>query len=392
MMNTLENKKTDNSVIASYSFPVLDGVGNRMQTVVNEPLAPVLNPGNTGYIYNDPKKNRLLSAGSDSFTYDDEGQLATSNNSVIVSLSNYTFDYEHRMTAISSQQSALSFSYNGKGDRLKAVRNGVTTYYVYDMNGNVLAEADGSKAITKYYVHGQGLIGMVTADNSVYNYHFNAIGSTIAITDASQVVVNKYSYKPFGEIMAQEELIPQPFKYVGQYGVMAESCTLNADCFYYMRARYYDPKVGRFVSEDPIDFKGGTVNLYEYVLNSPVNRIDPLGLEANCNGCGPNDWRSPFVPNRPFFIIDFTSACNTHDRCYAKCGVKKATCDTNFKGDTGLLCYHKYGSNIDPKYPYPPHPMLRPCYLLAEAYYKAVSEHGDSAYREAQKHCCKEKR
>ena len=47
---------------------------------------------------------------------------------------------------------------------------------------------------------------------------------------------------------------------------------------YYMRARYYDPTVGRFISEDPLGFGGGDVNLYAYARNNPVNRIDPLGL------------------------------------------------------------------------------------------------------------------
>ncbi|MFH1154915.1 MAG: RHS repeat-associated core domain-containing protein [Pseudomonadota bacterium] len=48
-----------------------------------------------------------------------------------------------------------------------------------------------------------------------------------------------------------------------------------------MRARYYDPEVGRFISEDPIGFDGGDVNLYAYVLNNPVNRTDPWGLEPD---------------------------------------------------------------------------------------------------------------
>jgi len=48
--------------------------------------------------------------------------------------------------------------------------------------------------------------------------------------------------------------------------------------FYYMRARYYDPEVGRFISEDPIGFEGGDVNLMAYVANNPVNGIDPSGL------------------------------------------------------------------------------------------------------------------
>ncbi|MFZ5994261.1 MAG: RHS repeat-associated core domain-containing protein [Thermodesulfobacteriota bacterium] len=101
---------------------------------------------------------------------------------------------------------------------------------------------------------------------------FNAIGSTVAMTDSSQTMVNKYAYDPFGKVINQEEAIPQPFKFVGQYGVMTEP-----NGFYYMRARYYDPSVGRFVSEDPIGFEGGDVNLYAYVGNNPIVYIDPFG-------------------------------------------------------------------------------------------------------------------
>jgi RHS repeat-associated protein len=88
----------------------------------------------------------------------------------------------------------------------------------------------------------------------------------------TQAVVNSYAYDPFGQILGQQESVTQPFKYVGQYGVMAEPNGL-----YYMRARYYDPTVGRFISEDPLGFGGGDVNLYAYVRNQPVNWIDPWG-------------------------------------------------------------------------------------------------------------------
>ncbi|MBI5695633.1 MAG: RHS repeat-associated core domain-containing protein [Nitrospirae bacterium] len=94
-----------------------------------------------------------------------------------------------------------------------------------------------------------------------------------ALTDEAQSIVNKYSYDPFGNVGTQVEAIAQPFKYVGQFGVMSEP-----NGFYYMRARYYDPQVGRFISEDPLGFGGGDVNLMAYVGNNPVNNIDPLGL------------------------------------------------------------------------------------------------------------------
>ena len=95
------------------------------------------------------------------------------------------------------------------------------------------------------------------------------------MTDSGQTIVNKYSYDPFGKITANSiENVSQPFKFVGQFGVMSEP-----NGFYYMRARYYDPEVGRFISEDPIGFGGGDVNLMAYVGNQPINYVDPEGLK-----------------------------------------------------------------------------------------------------------------
>jgi RHS repeat-associated protein len=82
---------------------------------------------------------------------------------------------------------------------------------------------------------------------------------------------------------------------------------------YYYRARYYDAKLGRFVSEDPIGFKGGS-NLYAYVGNSPVNAVDPFGLQS-----------SGFDPRFARWIITqaLRPTCREHcqhvlEDCYAK--------------------------------------------------------------------------
>jgi len=148
----------------------------------------------------------------------------------------------------------------------------VVTRYIYDAAGNLLAETDGSNNITRYYIYGLGLLAMVSPSDQSYCYHYNATGSTVAVTNESRDIVNKYAYDPFGNIANQIEAVSQPFKFVGRLGVMAEP-----NGFYYMRARYYDPKVGRFISEDPIGFSGGDVNLYAYVQNNPLTRIDPSG-------------------------------------------------------------------------------------------------------------------
>ncbi|MBE9581515.1 MAG: RHS repeat-associated core domain-containing protein, partial [Proteobacteria bacterium] len=192
---------------------------------------------------------------------------------------NNTVDYIHNFDTMSCEISNLAlgaegaeYFYDGAGRRLEATRSGELTLYILDASGNVLAEADGT-GITRYYIYGLGLVAMITETDDLYTYHFNAVGSTMAITDASETVVNKYSYDSFGALGNQVETIKQPFKFVGQHGVMAEPNGL-----YFMRARYYDPTLGRFLQPDPLGFAGGDVNLYVYASNNPILLIDPWGL------------------------------------------------------------------------------------------------------------------
>jgi RHS repeat-associated protein len=202
------------------------------------------------------------------FSYDNEGQTATQGSTT------YGFDYEHRLIAAPG----VTYSYDGSGNRLKAIPYGAETHYVYDASGNLLAETNNANVITRYYIYGAGLLATVDATTgNIYCYHFNATGNTIALTDGSQTIVNRYAYTPFG-VVTEQQTVNQPFKYVGQYGVTTEPSGLN-----YMKARYYDPTVGRFISEDPSGFGGGQVNLYAYAANNPISYVDPLGLEAQAD-------------------------------------------------------------------------------------------------------------
>jgi RHS repeat-associated protein len=94
------------------------------------------------------------------------------------------------------------------------------------------------------------------------------------MTDSSGNIVNKYAYDAFGNVLHSEEATPNPFKYVGMAGAMDEGNGLL-----YMRARYYDPGLGRFINQDPIGLLGG-INVYEYVGNNPLNFVDPSGLQS----------------------------------------------------------------------------------------------------------------
>jgi len=172
------------------------------------------------------------------------------------------------LTQVANGGNTYVYRYDGLGSRVARIENGTETRYV-----SGLAEADASGNITAYYVYGLGLISKITPSGQAYYYHYDGIGSTVGMSDSLGNMVNKYTYDDFGKVLNKEETVPNPFKYVGQYGVMDEGNGLL-----YMRARYYDMEIGRFISKDPIGFAGG-LNLYSYVGNNPIRYIDPLGLE-----------------------------------------------------------------------------------------------------------------
>jgi RHS repeat-associated protein len=119
-------------------------------------------------------------------------------------------------------------------------------------------------------------MAMVTAGGDIYCYHFDASANAIALTDSGESVVNAYAYTPFGQIANESETVEQPFRFAAQFGVITEPNGL-----YYMKARYYDSEVGRFISEDPLGFDGGDLNLYQYAHANPIMFMDPLGLCPN---------------------------------------------------------------------------------------------------------------
>ena len=260
----------NNNVISTYAY-TLDGVGNRTQTDLNEPMMPSCNAETVNYTYT--TGNILASADGATYTHDANGNR--SQKATSVGTTYYTYDSLNRLTQTSTASRQIQYIYNGLGQRVTKIDSGVQINYLVDPNGilpQVLAETDSSNNLISFYVYdGAGLGAKVTTDNQYYFYHYDGLGSTIAITDSTGQVVNTYCYSPEGLVGAQET-IPNPFQYVGKYGVMAEGNGL-----YFMRARYHDPETGSFISKDPIGFLGG-LNLYTYVQNNLINWIDPFGL------------------------------------------------------------------------------------------------------------------
>jgi RHS repeat-associated protein len=122
---------------------------------------------------------------------------------------------------------------------------------------------DGSLA----YVYGLGRISQVADDDTTFYYLSDGLGSTMALTDADGEVANTYEYDVFGAVRASTGSQPNEFRFTGEQA--DDSTSLQ-----YLRARYYDPAVGRFLSRDPLPF----IQRYAYVGNNPVRFTDPYGL------------------------------------------------------------------------------------------------------------------
>jgi RHS repeat-associated protein len=163
------------------------------------------------------------------------------------------------------ETTTFAYEYNPNGTRKSKTVDGVTTKYIWD-GQNIAAEMDENGSVTAKYLRGLHLTAMQTGSITGY-YNHNAHGDVISLTDASGKVENSYTYDAWGNERNTTETIQQPFRYSGEYYD-------GETDLYYLRNRYYDPKVGRFTQEDPI--RSGQ-NWYVYCGNNPVNRWDPTG-------------------------------------------------------------------------------------------------------------------
>jgi RHS repeat-associated protein len=132
-------------------------------------------------------------------------------------------------------------------------------------------------ASTTYYVYGLGLIGEET--NGAYTaYHFDTRGSTVALTDINANVTDSFSYGPYGELNNHTGSSTTPFQYNGQFGVQTDPNGLL-----YMRARYYNPAIKRFINQDVLLGNinpGISLNRFAYANADPISSMDPFGLCA----------------------------------------------------------------------------------------------------------------
>ncbi len=213
--------------------------------------------------------------------YDLNGNLTSDGTTT------YSWDARNQLAAITSASMTASFGYDPLGRRQGKTVNSAATQFLYD-GLNPVQELNGP-TIAATLLTGLGIDEYLTRTDATGASHYltDALGSTVALTDATGSVPTTYAYEPFGATTMSGTATGNSFDYTGREN--------DGTGLKYYRSRYLHPGLQRFISEDPIGFAGGDVNLYAYVRNNPILRTDPLGLRIK--------WGSQ-VLNNPFVILN----------------------------------------------------------------------------------------
>ena len=270
------NNGTGSTIFASAY--TMDNLGNHLSENETHPFPTVPIPAVNTQTTTVGNNNRIISvsntngAVTQNHVYDGDGNVTQKN----IFGSSLSHDLQDNLTNYTGNGLTMTAIYDPLGNRRSVTRNNTETRYVLDINGgiaNIMAETNASNVVQNYYIHGLGLVARIKSDGTMHYYHADFRGSTIAMTNSSQTITHKYQYDEFGNQINSQEADPNPFRYVGAYGIMYETPDLT-----YMRARYYDPTTGRFNSEDPI----WSTNLYPYAGNNGMMNVDITG-ESNLN-------------------------------------------------------------------------------------------------------------
>lgn len=208
--------------------------------------------------------NQIASWNGTSLSYDADGNLTSDGQSA------YSWNARGQLVGINGSANA-SFAYDSLGRRISKIVGSANTAFTYDAGG-ILQELNGNTITATYWSGGSnGFLERTDASGSVVPLT-DALGSLIALADTNGNLTTRYYYDPFGGTVSTGTASSNPFQYIGREN--------DQTGLYYMHARYYSSTLMRFISEDPLGFAAGDVNLHAYTSNSPTNLTDGSGLLA----------------------------------------------------------------------------------------------------------------
>ena len=245
-----------------------DACGNRIEKEENS--------RRTVYTYNG--KNQLVTEESDQekihFTYNQQGSMISREGSS--GISRFFYNSKNQQIRTETEDGQVQENrYDVEGLRYEVRENANRIWFVYHQ-GELLYEKGGEESS---YHQGGGIEAVWRSEKNHY-YHQDEQLRTAFITNEKREIQNHYQYDAFGNGISQEEGISNRIRYTGQQydGVTGQ---------YYLRARYYNPILGRFLQEDV--YQGDGLNLYAYCGNNPVRYYDPSGYsktpEVYNTGC-----------------------------------------------------------------------------------------------------------
>jgi RHS repeat-associated protein len=223
--------------------------------------------------------DQVTAAGTARFQYDPAGNLTARNGGdqpILV----ISYDPLGRVTRISSDDADVTFTYDGLGRRVRRSEGRSTVIRVYD-SATVIAELagdgdDGTDGAVRYSAAGLLVLNRATPRGTGY-LHPDANTNVAVVTDDHGAVAARFAYSPFGiRTTDGDPDVAGPLGFCGVLGVQEETGGLLD-----MRARFYDPALGRFSSPDPWPAylpEPITLNRYLYALGDPVSQVDPYGL------------------------------------------------------------------------------------------------------------------
>jgi RHS repeat-associated protein len=230
-----------------------DAVGNRL----------AMGAGGEVSTYTYDPANRLTSVDGVGYTWDENGNLLDDG------VRTYDYDDANRLIAVVSGTLTTTYTYNGDGHRMTKTQDGVTTSYFVAVLGlsQVLMETTTGESIV--YLYGHDLLG---EKDDAWQWHLgDGLGSVRQLADSGGGISLAQGHTPFGVPLWSEG-----WGTTG-YGFTGERWEAYTELLF-LRARYYDPGIGRFVSRDPWPGSGWlpqTLHGWSYVESNPINRLDP---------------------------------------------------------------------------------------------------------------------